>query len=47
MTYLFNKYCKPTGRKAYAVGVSMGANILGNLLGFTGKNCFLDGAFCV
>ena len=28
MTYIFNKYCKNQNRKAFAVGLSMGGNIL-------------------
>ena len=34
MTYVFDKYCRDQNRKAFAVGCSMGANILANLLGF-------------
>jgi len=46
MTYVYEKYCKPYNRKAFAIGCSMGANILGNLLGVQGKDSFLTAA-CV
>jgi predicted alpha/beta-fold hydrolase len=44
MTYVYNKYCQ--NRKVYAVGTSMGANILSNMMGFAEEDCFIDGA-CV
>ena len=47
MKYIYDKYCKGTGRKSFAMGCSMGGNILTNLLGFEGKNCFLDAASCI
>jgi predicted alpha/beta-fold hydrolase len=33
MKYIYEKYCVPHNKKAFAMGCSMGANILGNLLG--------------
>jgi len=44
MTYVYQKHLM--NRKVYAVGTSMGANILANMMGFAGKDCFLDAA-CV
>ena len=44
MTYVYNKYCRDQRRKTMAVGTSMGANILANLIGHTGDECFLDSA---
>jgi len=35
------------GTKAYAIGVSMGANILANYLGIYADNCVLSGAICI
>ena len=46
MEYVYNKYCLNPKKKAYAIGCSMGANILANLLGHLGQNCILDAA-CV
>jgi len=46
MHYVFEKFCKPTGRQAFAVGTSMGANILANLLGEEGDESILTAA-CV
>lgn len=34
MNYIFEKYCKSQNRPTFAIGVSMGSNILGNLIGF-------------
>jgi len=45
MKYVYEKYCK--NRKTFAIGSSMGGAILGNLVGYEGKNCFLDAAFLV
>ena len=45
MKYLHSKYAE-NKRKTFAVGCSMGANILANLLGFESENCFIDAA-CV
>ena len=36
MTYIYNKYCHDKGRKAVAVGWSMGADMLANLIGYEG-----------
>lgn len=44
MTHVYNKYKKD--RKYFAIGCSMGGNILGNLLGYEGKNTFIEAA-CV
>lgn len=45
MTYIYKKYCKKQKRPCYGVGISMGANILANLIGFESEKCFLNGAF--
>ena len=45
MTHVYNKYCKNKDRKVFAVGSSMGAQILTNLIGHAGEECFLDAAF--
>lgn len=47
MQQVFNQYCRPVSRKVYAVGCSLGANILSNMLGLEGERCFLDGAIVV
>jgi predicted alpha/beta-fold hydrolase len=47
MEYVYNKYCRNTGRKCYAIGVSMGAMILSNYLGTYRSNTMLGGAVCV
>lgn len=47
MEHVFEKYCKPDGQKAYAVGCSLGAGVLTNCLGFDGGNSILSGAACV
>jgi predicted alpha/beta-fold hydrolase len=47
MEYVFNKYCKKQKRSCYAIGVSMGANILANYLGVYKKKTMLKGAVCV
>ena len=44
MKYIYEKYCRPHNRKAFAMGCSMGAGILGNLLGHEGENTFLEAA---
>ena len=46
MKYVYDKHCKEEKRQAFAVGTSMGANILGNLLGDHADECFLTAA-CV
>lgn len=45
MRFVYEKYCEKEKRPTFAIGVSMGANILANLIGFEGENCFLSGAF--
>jgi len=47
MQHVYDKYCKGQNKKAYAIGLSMGANILGNMLGYQGENCFLEAACIV
>ena len=47
MRHVYEVYCKPINRKCFAVGISMGANIMTNLLGETGENCFLEAAFII
>jgi uncharacterized protein len=47
MKYVYETYCKPINRKCFSVGVSMGANIMTNLLGETGENCFLTASFII
>jgi predicted alpha/beta-fold hydrolase len=37
MEYVYEKYCKPYNRKAFAVGCSMGGNVLVNSLGLLGS----------
>jgi predicted alpha/beta-fold hydrolase len=34
MDFIFEKYCRKQNRPTFATGVSMGANILANLIGF-------------
>ena len=46
MRYIYEKYCKQTQRKCFAVGCSMGANILANILGYEGESSFITAA-CV
>ena len=47
MKYVYEKYCKNSDRKVFTIGCSMGANILANLIGHEGENCFIDAAFIV
>lgn len=47
MRYVYDKYCRDSDRKVFAIGGSMGANILANLIGHEGKDCFIDAAFIV
>ena len=47
MTYVYNKYCRDKKRKAVAAGYSMGGDILANLIGHEGSNCFLSGVCLV
>ena len=42
MTYVYERYCKHQNRKAFAIGLSMGGNILANLAGNQGHDCFLS-----
>ena len=44
MKYIYQKYCKKQGRKAFALAFSMGAMILTNYIGILGKDCFLEAA---
>jgi len=37
MEYIYDKFCKPFNRKAFAVGCSMGGNVLVNSLGILGS----------
>ena len=46
MKYIYEKYCKPNDRKCFAIGCSMGANILANILGYEGTSSFITAA-CV
>ena len=45
MLHVYNFYCRD--RKCFALGTSMGANILANLIGHLGEDCFLDAACIV
>ena len=45
--HVFEKYCAPTGQRAYAIGCSLGAAVLSNMLGFDGNDSKLSGAVCV
>jgi predicted alpha/beta-fold hydrolase len=47
MDYVFKKMNKDGNLKAYALGCSMGANILSNYLGIDQENSILSGAVCV
>lgn len=47
MKHVYQKYCKPHNKKAFAMGCSMGAGMIGNLLGNEGENCFLEAACLV
>jgi predicted alpha/beta-fold hydrolase len=44
--YVYNKYCQNPKKKAFAIGTSMGANILANMLGHQGSNALIEAA-CV
>ena len=46
MSYVHNKFCKNKERKSFAIGCSMGANILANILGRQGNDVFIQAA-CV
>mmetsp|Transcript_2075 Transcript_2075/g.3667 ORF Transcript_2075/g.3667 Transcript_2075/m.3667 type:complete len:144 (+) Transcript_2075:1392-1823(+) len=45
--YVFDKYCAPKNQRAFAMGCSMGANILSNYLGIKGEETKLSGGVCV
>jgi len=47
MNYVHDKYCRPFNRQSYAIGCSMGAKMLSNLLGTEKENSVLSGAACV
>ena len=51
MNYIREKYCKDERgiikRKMFAIGCSMGGNLLVNLLGNLGEDCYLDAAFII
>jgi predicted alpha/beta-fold hydrolase len=47
MKFVYEKYCVPEGKQAFAMGCSMGSGILGNLIGHLGENCFLEAATLV
>ena len=47
MKYVYEKYCSQTSRPAFALGCSMGANILTNVIGHQGEACFLKAAFLI
>lgn len=44
MEYVYDKFYK--GRKAYAVGCSMGSNVIANSLGLQQEDTILSGAVC-
>lgn len=46
MEHVLKQKCKK-GTKAYAIGVSMGANILANYLGIHAQDKLLSGAVCI
>jgi predicted alpha/beta-fold hydrolase len=47
MTYLYDKFCKDSGRVAFAAGCSLGGNVLANMVGRMEENCFLRGVFII
>jgi uncharacterized protein len=47
MNDIYQRFCKPYGRKLMAVGCSLGANRLACTLGEDGDECVLDAAVCV
>jgi predicted alpha/beta-fold hydrolase len=47
MNDIYERFCKPFGRKLMAVGCSLGANRLACTLGEDGDDCVLDAAVCV
>ena len=46
MTDVYNRFCQNQNRKTFAIGCSMGANLLANLVGHQGEACFLN-AVCI
>ena len=46
MEYVYEKYIRPFDRKAFAVGCSMGGNVLINALAILGSKSFIEAA-CV
>ena len=46
MNYVYEQYCKKWNRKVFAIGCSMGANLLANALGDQGDLSFIEAA-CV
>lgn len=44
MHYFFDKYCKSQGKKAMAIGLSMGGNLLANAMGAEGGATILTAA---
>jgi predicted alpha/beta-fold hydrolase len=44
MQYLFDKFCKDSGRLAFGVGMSLGASVLANMIGRAKDQCFLTAA---
>lgn len=47
MQYIYNKYCVPKNKKAFAMGCSFGAALLSNLMGHEGESCILQAATLV
>jgi len=47
MKHIYDKYCKDFNRQVFGIGCSMGGNILGNMLGFEGQECYLTAACIV
>ena len=47
MKHVYETYCKPINRKCFSVGISMGANIMTNLLGEAGDSCFLTASYII
>jgi len=51
MNYIRDNYCKDERniikRKMFAIGCSLGGNLLTNLLGNLGEDCYLSAAFII
>jgi len=45
--YIYDKYCKEDQRKMFALGLSMGASHLTNVIGNQSSDCKLTAAFIV